>query len=86
MTEQTQTALTQVFHDVFEDDAIVLRPDLTAADVEGWDSLAHVRLLLTIERKFGIKFNASEAGRLKNVGDLMELVDAKLSGSPAGRK
>jgi acyl carrier protein len=79
MTEQTQSALTQVFHDVFDNDTIVLRPELTADDVDGWDSLAHVRLLLTVERKFGIKFNAIEAGKLKNVGELMQLIDSKLS-------
>ena len=79
MSEQTQTALTNIFHDIFDDDTIVLRPDLSAADVDGWDSLAHVRLLLTIERKLGIKFNAVEAGKLKNVGELIELVDSKLS-------
>lgn len=79
MSEQTQAALTKIFHDVFDDDGIVLRPDLKAADVDGWDSLAHVRLLLTIERKMGIKFNAVEAGKLKNVGELIELVDSKLS-------
>jgi acyl carrier protein len=79
MTENTQATLTQVLHDVFDDDTIVLRPELSAADVDGWDSLAHVRLLLTVERKFGIKFNAIEAGKLKNVGELMELIDSKLS-------
>jgi len=79
MSEQTQAALTNIFHDVFDDDTIVLRPGLSAADVDGWDSLAHVRLLLTIERKMGIKFNAVEAGKLKNVGELIELVDSKLS-------
>lgn len=84
MTENTQAALTQVFHDVFGDDSIVLRPDLSAADVDEWDSLAHVRLLLTVERKFGIKFNAVEVGKLKNVGELMELIDSKLS--PSARK
>ncbi len=79
MTEQTQATLTQVFHDVFDDDSIVLRPDLSAADVDGWDSLAHVRLLLTIERKMGIKFNAVEVGNLKNVGQLIALIDGKLA-------
>jgi acyl carrier protein len=79
MAEQTQAALTKIFHDVFDDDSIVLRPDLSAADVEGWDSLAHVRLLLTIERKMGIKFNAVEVSNLKNVGQLIELIETKLS-------
>jgi acyl carrier protein len=46
--------------------------------VDGWDSLAHVRLLLTAERKFGIRINAAEAGKLKNVGDLLDLLHAKV--------
>jgi acyl carrier protein len=68
--------LTGVFHDVF-DDTIVIRPDLTAKDVDEWDSLTHVRLMLTVERTFGIKFSAAEIGRLQNVGDLVELISAK---------
>jgi acyl carrier protein len=56
----------------------VLRPDLSARDVDGWDSLAHIRLLLTVERKFHIKFNAAETGQLKNVGELTNLIQSKL--------
>jgi acyl carrier protein len=83
MTEQAERTLTQVFQDVFDDDSIVLRPDLTAADVVGWDSLTHIRLLLTIEREFGIKFTITEVGELKNVGELMEKIQSKTSGSTA---
>jgi len=50
---------------------------MTARDVDGWDSLAHVRLLLTIERKFQIKFSAPEVGGLRSVGDLVSLVAHK---------
>lgn len=70
--------LTSVFHDVFEDDSIVLSPGTTARDIEGWDSLAHVRLMLTVERKFGIKFSASEIASLKNVGELASVIQSKL--------
>ena len=45
-----------------------------ADDVDGWDSLAHVRLMLTVERSFGVKFTAAEIGRMKNVGDLVALL------------
>lgn len=78
-TEQMQSELTQVFRDVFGDDELVLRPDLSARDVDGWDSLTHIRLLVTIERTFKIKFSVSEVGELKNVGELMSLIEAKLS-------
>jgi acyl carrier protein len=69
--------LSQVFHDVFDDDEIILTPQLSADDVDAWDSLKHVRLLLTVERAFKIKLSTSEIGRLKNVGDLAALIQSK---------
>ena len=81
MTGQMEHSLTQIFRDVFDDDNIVLRPDLSAKDVEGWDSLTHIRLLMTIEREFHIKFTVTEVGELKNVGGLMELIQAKTAKS-----
>jgi acyl carrier protein len=76
-TEAHYATLTRVFHDVFDDDSIVVRPELTADDVDEWDSLAHIRLVLAIERQFGLKFSAAEVGRLKNVGDLVSLIETK---------
>ncbi len=69
--------LTGVFQDVFCDDSIVLRPDLSASDVDGWDSLTHIRLILTVEKAFGVRFSASDIGKLTNVGELADLIDAK---------
>lgn len=69
--------MTTIFHDVFDDDTIVLRRDLTAADVAEWDSLSHVRLILSIQKAFGVKFSAAQAANLKNVGELMDLVTAR---------
>ena len=79
MTEEVYERLTSVFHDVFGDDEIVLTPTLTAKDVDGWDSLTHVRLMLTVERAFSIRLSAAEIGRLDNVGDLAELISRKMS-------
>ena len=76
-TETVYSKLREVFHDVFDDDEIILTPQLSADDVDAWDSLKHVRLLLTIERTFRIKFTTSEIGRLKNVGDLAALIQSK---------
>ena len=76
--------LTEVFHDVFDDDSIVLRPDMTARDVEGWDSLTHVRLILTVEKRLGIRISSHEIAGLKSVGDLIRLSEAKLAASAAG--
>ena len=69
--------LKDVFRQVFDDDEIDVRPELSANDVEDWDSLSHIRLMLTAEKAFGIKFSAAEVGKLKNVGDLVSLIQSK---------
>ena len=71
--------LTEVFHEVFDDDDIIVTPELTASQVDGWDSLKHVRLILSVQKHFNVKFSAADAGRLKNVGDLAALIQAKVS-------
>lgn len=81
MDSQTHYAqLTEVFHDVFDDDTIVVTPELTASDVDEWDSLRHIRLVAAIERRFGLNFSAAEIGRLKNVGHLVSLISEKTAG------
>ena len=69
--------MTGIFHDVFDDDSIVLTPELTADDVDEWDSLNHVRLILTVQKAFDIKFSAAQTASLKNVGDLVDLIRSK---------
>jgi len=76
-TDIIYAKLTDIFHDVFDDDSIVVTPQLTADDVDEWDSLSHIRLVLAIEKKFGLKFSAAEVGRLKNVGEFVALIQAK---------
>jgi len=74
---QVYARLAPIFHDVFDEDSIELTPELTAKDVDGWDSLNHIRLLLTIEKAFKVKFTTSEIGSLANVGDLVKLIKAR---------
>jgi acyl carrier protein len=74
---EIEARLTKTFHKVFGDNKLVINPAMTAADVRGWDSLTHVRLLLTVEREFKINITASEAGKLQTVGDLMQLIQSK---------
>ena len=71
--------LTPIFQDVFDDDEIVLVSDLTAADVDEWDSLSHIRLIVSVEQAFEISFTAAEVGRLENVGEFAELIERKLN-------
>ena len=80
MTEtQIYAELTDVFRDVLGNDAIVLRPDTTAADVDGWDSHAHVTLVVATEMRFGIRFRTGELEGLHNVCDFVRLIEQKRS-------
>jgi acyl carrier protein len=74
---QIYARLTEIFSDVFDED-IHVNPELSAKDVDGWDSLSHIRLVLTIEKAFKIKFSTSEIGKLENVGDLVTLIKARV--------
>lgn len=70
--------LAEIFQDVFDEGPILIGPDLSAKDVDGWDSLSHIRLLLSVEKAFTIKFSTSEIGKLENVGDLVALIKTRV--------
>jgi acyl carrier protein len=74
---QVYDRLTQIFLDTFDDDSISVTPELSAKDVDGWDSITHIRLMLTVEKAFKIKFSTSEISDLKDVGDLVTLIKAR---------
>jgi acyl carrier protein len=69
--------MTRVFREVFDDDALELTDSTSAADIDAWDSLMHITLVLAVEREFSIRLSAAEAGLLKNVGELYTLVSAR---------
>lgn len=77
-TEQIYTQLTEIFRDLFDDESIVLKPDTTAADVEGWDSFNHINLMVAIEARFKIKFKTAEIESLHNVGHLVDVIASKV--------
>ena len=71
------SALTEIFHGVFMRDDIKLAPDLTAKQVQGWDSFKQIEIIMASEEKWGIKFNTRELDSLRAVGDLVGLIAAK---------
>jgi acyl carrier protein len=73
-----------VLVEVFGDDDIVVGPSTTAADVDGWDSVSNIVVLVALEREFGIRFNTGEMAALANVGQLVALIEARLGANPAG--
>lgn len=77
--DDMQKRLAEVFVDVLDKDGIDLSRETTAADIAEWDSLAHVSLLVAIEKEFNIHFSLAEAESLRNVGDMMDLIQQKVS-------
>jgi acyl carrier protein len=72
--EKIKYILTAVLgHQSFE-----MKDDLTAKDVEGWDSLSHMEIITGIEKEFSVKFKLKELNKLKNMGTLVDLVQSKL--------
>jgi len=78
-TEEILAKLTPVFRDVLDNDRITLAPEMTARDVEGWDSLANIRLMITIEEEFRVKFDVGEFQEYRKVGDLAAGVKRRLA-------
>jgi acyl carrier protein len=67
-----------IFKDVLDDESIALTEATAAADIEAWDSLAHVQLVVAIEKRFKIKFDSREILSWKNVGEILEAIGAKV--------
>lgn len=77
--EDIYERLTDVFVDVFDDEDISINDSTTSADIEGWDSLAHISLIGVVEDEFGIKFDMESLSEMKNVGRMVDLIQEKLS-------
>ena len=70
--------LNEVFTEAFMDDSIVVNETTAAVDIEGWDSMMHVMLIVSIEEKFAIRFSSFEVGSFQNVGDVVKAIIEKL--------
>ncbi len=72
--EEVFEKLNQVFRDVFDDDEIQVDDNTTSGDIEDWDSLEHINLIVAVEKKFGMKFNMGEVTTMKNVGEMADII------------
>lgn len=73
----------QIMREYFDEDELVVTPATTAQDVEAWDSMNHLNLIIAIEQRFRIKFTNAEVEDLHNVGDLVATISRKTSPAPA---
>ena len=71
--------LVPIMEDTFNEDNIAYSDNLTADDIEEWDSLSHIRFMVAIEKEFGVRFTSAEIEDTKNVGELVDLILAKLN-------
>lgn len=76
--EEVYTNLNEVFQDVFDDDEITVNDATTANDIEDWDSLEHINLVVAVEKKFNIKFNMGEVNKFKNVGEMVDIIMTRI--------
>ncbi|MBQ8605527.1 MAG: acyl carrier protein [Clostridia bacterium] len=75
MRDEIFERLNEVFRDVFDDEEITVNDETTAADIDGWDSLMHITLISAVEDEFDISFNMKDVVKMKNVGDMADLIE-----------
>ena len=68
-----------IFIDILDNDQIKLTPDTSAKDIEEWDSLNHIQLIVAIEKHFKVRFNSSEINKWKNIGDMCEALQQRIN-------
>lgn len=75
--EETKEQVQEIFRDILDDEDLILTDNTTAHDVDGWDSLSHIQLVVAMEKHFKIKFTAKEILSWKNVGELIDSIVVK---------
>ncbi|HYG49851.1 MAG TPA: acyl carrier protein [Flavobacteriales bacterium] len=77
-TSNTLEQVNVIFRDVLDNDSLVITPETRADDVEEWDSLSHIQLIVNIEKHFKVKFLVNEIREWKNVGEMIDCINRKL--------
>lgn len=77
--EEINSKVQGIFRDVFQAPALVINPEMTANDVDKWDSLTHLTMIAKVEEAFGFRFKLKEMVKMKNVGDMLTIINEKLS-------
>ncbi len=77
MTFEILDKMKKIFADYFDDDNLNITRDTNANDIEDWDSIAQVGLILSIEKIFSIQFSSGEVENLQNIGEMVDLISAK---------
>ena len=76
--EEIMEKVQVIFRDVFDDDELIITDSTNSSDIEDWDSLEHIALVVSMEKEFGLKFDLKEVNKLANVGEMVDLIASKL--------
>lgn len=79
MRQEVMDKVTAIFRDVFDDDDLIITDSTNSDDIEDWDSLEHIALIVSMEKEFNLKFDIKEVNKLANVGEMIDLIVSKLS-------
>jgi acyl carrier protein len=77
--DEVKTEVRDAMREVFNRDDLEINDDMTADDIEEWDSMEHITLIFSLENRFGIKFKTEEIGGIQNVGEFINVISAKLT-------
>ena len=76
--EEIMEKVQAIFRDVFDDDTLIITDSTNSSDIEDWDSLEHITLVISMEKEFGLSFDLKEVNKLENVGEMVDLIASKL--------
>ncbi len=76
--EDVMEKVTEIFRDVFDDEELVILDSTNSDDIEDWDSLEHISLIVSMEKEFNMKFDIKEVNKLENVGEMIDLIMRKM--------
>ncbi|HAG68434.1 MAG TPA: acyl carrier protein [Lachnospiraceae bacterium] len=76
--EEIMEKVTEIFRDVFDDESLIISDSTNSDDIEDWDSLEHIALIVSMEKEFNMKFDIKEVNSLENVGEMIDLIKRKL--------
>ena len=76
--EEIMENVQRIFRDVFDDESLIITDTTNSSDIEDWDSLEHIALVVSMEKEFDLKFDLKEVNELANVGEMVDLIASKL--------
>ena len=76
--EEIMEKVNEIFRDVFDDDSLIITDSTNSDDIEDWDSLEHISLIISMEKEFDLKFDIKEVNKLENVGQMVDMIKEKL--------